>query len=81
MSYELIDNGGGAAVPIKGWTRGVPVEDGAKEQLRRVAAMSCVWPHVAVMPDVHWGNGTTVGSVHGNTFIMTNEDMVLAYRK
>ena len=31
---------------------------------------------------MHWeGAGTTVGSVHGNTFIMTNEDMVLAYRK
>ena len=25
--------------------------------------------------------GTTSGNVHGNTFTMTNEDMVLAYRK
>jgi tRNA-splicing ligase RtcB (3'-phosphate/5'-hydroxy nucleic acid ligase) len=62
MTYELIDNGG-AAVPIKAWTRGVPVEDGAKEQLRRTAALPIVWPHVAVMPDVHFGIGSTVGSV------------------
>lgn len=27
------------------------------------------------------GAGTTLGNVHGSTFIMTNEDMVLAYRK
>lgn len=27
------------------------------------------------------GAGTTLGNVHGSTFTMTNEDMVLAYRK
>jgi hypothetical protein len=27
------------------------------------------------------GAGTTFGNVHGNIFTMTNEDMVLAYRK
>jgi hypothetical protein len=27
------------------------------------------------------GAGTTLGSVHGNSFTMTNEDMVLAYQK
>jgi hypothetical protein len=27
------------------------------------------------------GAGMTLGNVHGNTFTMTNEDMVLAYRK
>jgi hypothetical protein len=31
---------------------------------------------------MHWeGAGTTLGSVHGNSFTMTNEDMVLAYQK
>jgi tRNA-splicing ligase RtcB len=50
-------------VPIKAWVDGVPVEDDAKKQLRNVAALPIVWPHVAVMPDVHWGIGATVGSV------------------
>src|SRR5690606_19427641 len=33
------------------------------EQVKRVAAMPFVYPHVAVMPDVHVGKGATVGSV------------------
>lgn len=49
--------------PIKMWTEGVPVEDSAMIQLERVAALPFVTPHVAVMPDVHWGRGATVGSV------------------
>ena len=50
-------------VPIKMWTAGVPVEDSAMQQLRNVAALPFVHKHVAVMPDVHWGMGATVGSV------------------
>jgi tRNA-splicing ligase RtcB len=50
-------------VPIKAWVEGVPVEDEAKAQLRNVAKLPIVWPHVAVMPDVHFGIGATVGSV------------------
>jgi tRNA-splicing ligase RtcB len=50
-------------VPIKMWTRGVPVEDGARAQLARAAQMPFVFKHVAVMPDVHVGIGATVGSV------------------
>ncbi len=50
-------------VPIKMWTRGVPVEDGARAQLARAAQMPFVFRHVAVMPDVHIGIGATVGSV------------------
>jgi len=50
-------------VPIKMWTRGVPVEDGARAQLARAAQMPFVFKHVAVMPDVHIGIGATVGSV------------------
>lgn len=59
-TYETIDGG---AVPIKAWTRGVPVEDVARKQLVESASLPIVWPHVAVMPDVHWGMGATVGSV------------------
>ncbi len=58
--YEIID---GANAPIFAWTRGVPVEHAAMEQLRNVASMPFVFPHLAVMPDVHFGRGATVGSV------------------
>ena len=50
-------------VPIKMWTRGVPVEDEAKKQLANTARLPIVFKHVAVMPDVHLGIGATVGSV------------------
>lgn len=50
-------------VPIKAWVDGVPVEDEAKAQLQGIAKLPIVWPHVAVMPDVHLGIGATVGSV------------------
>lgn len=49
--------------PIKMWTRGVPVEEQAMAQLKNVASLPFIHKHVAVMPDVHWGMGATVGSV------------------
>ena len=48
---------------VKMWTRGVPVEDGAKRQLANTARMPFIFRHVAAMPDVHVGIGATVGSV------------------
>ena len=60
-SYDLFETEGG--VPIKAWTRGVALEDAAKQQLRNVARLPVVFHHVAVMPDVHFGIGATVGSV------------------
>jgi tRNA-splicing ligase RtcB len=50
-------------VPIKAWTRGVPLESAAEKQLRNVAALPFIYKWVAAMPDVHWGIGATVGSV------------------
>jgi tRNA-splicing ligase RtcB len=50
-------------VPIKAWTRGVPVEDAAVQQLYNVASLPFVYKWIAAMPDVHWGKGATVGSV------------------
>jgi tRNA-splicing ligase RtcB (3'-phosphate/5'-hydroxy nucleic acid ligase) len=50
-------------VPLKCWTRGVLVEDKAIEQLERVARMPFIVAPIAVMPDVHAGKGSTVGSV------------------
>src|ERR1051325_2039670 len=61
MSTFTVD--GSQRAPIKMWTAGVPVEDGAMKQLRNVASLPFVHGHVAVMPDVHWGMGATVGSV------------------
>ncbi|WP_374368591.1 RtcB family protein [Dongia sp.] len=50
-------------MPIKMWTRGVPVDAKARDQLARAAQMPFVFKHLAVMPDVHVGIGATVGSV------------------
>ena len=58
--YEVFETAG---VPIKAWTRGVPVEDAARRQLENVARLPIVFRHIAVMPDVHYGIGATVGSV------------------
>jgi tRNA-splicing ligase RtcB (3'-phosphate/5'-hydroxy nucleic acid ligase) len=58
--FELIDSPG---KPIKAWTRGVPIEEAAMAQLRNVASLPFIHRHLAVMPDVHWGMGATVGSV------------------
>ena len=51
------------ATPIKMWTQGVPVDDGAREQLLKTARMPFIHKHLAVMPDVHVGKGSTIGSV------------------
>jgi tRNA-splicing ligase RtcB len=50
-------------VPIKAWTKGVPLEDAARAQLVNVAQLPFIYKWVAAMPDVHWGIGATVGSV------------------
>ena len=48
---------------IKAWTDGVEIEAEAISQLENVADMPFVHKWLAVMPDVHWGMGATVGSV------------------
>lgn len=53
----------GTPVPIKHWTRGVPVDDKALAQLGHIAQLPIVHQWVAAMPDVHVGIGATVGSV------------------
>ena len=57
---EVIETG---YAPIKAWIEGVPVEDAARRQLFNIAALPFIHHHVAVMPDVHFGKGATVGSV------------------
>lgn len=58
--YEVMQEGG---VPIKSWTRGVPFEAAAKEQLKNISRLPFIHQWVAAMPDVHLGKGATIGSV------------------
>lgn len=48
---------------VRAWTQGVEVEQEAIKQLEKVASLPILAGHLAVMPDVHWGMGATVGSV------------------
>lgn len=59
--YETIQGEGRAT--IKAWTKGVPFEEQARQQLNNIAGMPLVHSHIAVMPDVHMGKGATIGSV------------------
>ncbi|MGW3372378.1 RtcB family protein [Streptomyces hydrogenans] len=59
MSYVEVP---GARVPIRMWTDPSTVEGGAMQQLRNVATLPWI-KGLAVMPDVHYGKGATVGSV------------------
>lgn len=59
QNYVIVENEGAT---IKAWIKGVPIEDSALAQTRRLAALPFV-QGVALMPDCHFGNGCTVGSV------------------
>ncbi|WP_055699140.1 MULTISPECIES: RtcB family protein [Streptomyces] len=59
MSYVEVP---GAKVPIRMWADPTSVEDSAMQQLRNVATLPWI-KGLAVMPDVHFGKGATVGSV------------------
>ncbi|MGE8208482.1 MAG: RtcB family protein [Stenotrophomonas rhizophila] len=61
ITYDVIQQPG--AVPIKLWTRGVPLEDAAREQLQNIARLPFIHRWISVMPDVHLGKGATIGSV------------------
>jgi tRNA-splicing ligase RtcB (3'-phosphate/5'-hydroxy nucleic acid ligase) len=58
--YRLIE---GEQFPIKAWVKGVGLEPEAERQLRNAANLPFIFKWIAVMPDVHWGMGATVGSV------------------
>lgn len=59
--YRLLEVKNGK--PVKMWTQGVPVEREAEKQLIQTAQLPIIFKHVAAMPDVHFGMGSTVGSV------------------
>lgn len=60
-NYEVIQPADGRHIKL--WTRGVPVEDDAKTQVCNLARLPFIFSHLAVMPDVHLGKGSTIGSV------------------
>ena len=60
-TYNVIQDAKG--VPIKMWTKGVPVDEKSKDQLLKTAQMPFIYKWMAVMPDVHVGIGATIGSV------------------
>src|SRR5437764_15098079 len=60
-NYNLLKTETG--VPVKAWTKGVPLEEQARQQLLNVAQLPFIFKWIAAMPDVHWGIGATVGSV------------------
>jgi tRNA-splicing ligase RtcB (3'-phosphate/5'-hydroxy nucleic acid ligase) len=69
-SYELLAQRfadaqaiGDKAAPVKMWTRGVPVDSSAADQLLKTAQLPFIYKWLAVMPDVHHGKGSTIGSV------------------
>ncbi len=48
---------------VKQWTNGLEVEESAQKQIENISKLDIIYPHIAIMPDVHWGCGATVGSV------------------
>ncbi len=52
----------GAKVPVRIWTE--DIEEEAEKQLLQLASLPFVFRHVAVMPDVHAGRGSTIGTVY-----------------
>ncbi|HEV8611639.1 MAG TPA: RtcB family protein [Thermoanaerobaculia bacterium] len=58
MPIEIVLKG---RVPVKIWTDRIEPE--AIEQLKNIASLPVVHPHVAAMPDVHLGKGATIGAV------------------
>ena len=61
QNFDVLNVEGGRHVKM--WTQGVPVEEEAKVQLANTAKMPFIYKHMAAMPDVHLGKGSTIGSV------------------
>jgi tRNA-splicing ligase RtcB len=58
IANTIKDEGG---APVKIWTN--DVEESALKQLHNLSKLPFIHKHIAVMPDCHWGLGSTVGSV------------------
>lgn len=58
MIQQVLNQGN---APIKIWTN--DIENEAKNQLINLSKMPFIHKHIAVMPDVHAGKGSTIGTV------------------
>lgn len=61
VKIELNKDAGNRHKPVKIYTR--DIENQALMQLKQIASLPIIHSHVAAMPDVHAGIGSTVGSV------------------
>jgi tRNA-splicing ligase RtcB (3'-phosphate/5'-hydroxy nucleic acid ligase) len=50
-------------IDIKLWDDGVEIEEAALKQIKNVSMMPFVFKYIAVMPDAHFGRGSTIGTV------------------
>lgn len=55
-------------VLVKVWTNDIEVE--AVEQVKLLAQLPFLFKHIAVMPDVHAGRGSTVGTVYATSDVV-----------
>jgi tRNA-splicing ligase RtcB (3'-phosphate/5'-hydroxy nucleic acid ligase) len=58
---HVIFEAGRSRVPAKVWTDEIDLQTHA--QVKNMTTLPFIHKHVAVMPDAHWGMGSTVGSV------------------
>ncbi len=56
--HKVINSG---KVPVHIYTDDIEYQ--AMKQLENVSKLNVIHHHIAVMPDVHWGLGATIGSV------------------
>ena len=63
MTTRLYSHHQTDGAPLKLWDSHLPFEPQAMDQLRNVAQLPFIHGHIAGMPDVHWGQGATIGSV------------------
>lgn len=55
----------GGSVPVKVWTD--DIESGAEQQVLQLSTLPFFFKHIAVMPDVHAGRGSAIGTVTAST--------------
>jgi len=61
MPIQEVIRGVGDKGIAKVWT--TDIEDSARKQVENIASLPFIHKHIAIMPDVHWGYGATIGSV------------------
>lgn len=61
MTYQEFQKTG--QKPIKVWIGSCEFDEKAKQQLYNLSTLPFIYHHIAVMPDVHVGKGSTIGAV------------------